>query len=427
MRVKISLDEISSAIKQVLSIGELRDNSTSVICYDLGLIEEKINYIKGIYPPTVLHAIAVKANPLVKILENIKGLEVGLEVASLPELYIAHKIGYESNKIIFDSPSKTIDELKFALEIGACINADSFSELNKINELLSGVKSQSAIGLRINPQIGQGKIKSTSVADKISKFGVPLEQNSKKIIEAYSKFEWLTGIHLHIGSQGTSINQLVTGLEKVYNLAVEIEERLSDTGRKIEFFDMGGGFPVSYNKDSEGLDMSDYVDEIKNKIPKFFQSDKKIITEFGRYIYANSAFAVSRVEYVKEEENYKILSIHLGADFLLRKAYNPTDWHHELSIFDSSGNLKTGIDFKKYIVAGPLCFAGDVIAKNIELPIVEEGDFLVIHDVGAYTLSMWSRYNSRQIPSVLGFNKINNAITTLKKRESLDDLYDFWS
>jgi diaminopimelate decarboxylase len=115
----------------------------------------------------------------------------------------------------------------------------------------------------------------------------------------------------------------------------------------------------------------------------------------------------------------------LGADFLLRKAYNPTNWHHDISVIDKQGRLKMGTDKKPYMVAGPLCFGGDIIEESIQLPVIEAGDYLVIHDVGAYTLSMWSRYNSRQMPEVLGVSK--KEISVLKKRETLFDILKFWT
>jgi diaminopimelate decarboxylase len=74
-----------------------------------------------------------------------------------------------------------------------------------------------------------------------------------------------------------------------------------------------------------------------------------------------------------------------------------------------------------------LCFAGDIIARDIELPEAEAGDYILIHDTGAYTLSMWSRYNSRQIPKVIGYDKENKTFEVLKERESKEDLLKFWS
>ena len=119
--------------------------------------------------------------------------------------------------------------------------------------------------------------------------------------------------------------------------------------------------------------------------------------------------------------------IHVGADLFLRKCYRPEDWHHEVFVVDRSGKIKGGTDKNKYVIAGPLCFAGDVIAKEIQLPVVEQGDYIIIKDTGAYTLSMWSRYNSRQIPKIIGYIEDGNEFEIIRDRESLDDIMEFWS
>lgn len=111
----------------------------------------------------------------------------------------------------------------------------------------------------------------------------------------------------------------------------------------------------------------------------------------------------------------------------MRKSYKPDDWHHDIFVLDKEGNLKSGYDNCSYAVAGPLCFAGDMIAKGIELPKVEEGDYIIIRDTGAYTLGMWSRYNSRQIPKVIGYTDEGEKFSTLRDRETIEDIIEFWS
>ena len=425
MKDRILKKDISSILKKAINTeGLINKNDSAIVFYDLEFLNDRVDYIKQLFPGDSIHAIAIKANPLIKVLEIFKDANVGLETASLPELFLAEKTGINPAKIVFGSPSKTIDEIEYALKLGTHLNADSFIELTRIAKLYDQIKSDSNIGIRINPQVGSGTIKSTSVADKISKFGIPIDEHRQEIIELFLKYKWLNGIHLHIGSQGISIMQLLAGLKKVYELVEEINSLLDTKGRQIVFFDLGGGFPVSYNFDDPIPSIDKYIKLARVNYPELFSGKYKLITEFGRYINANTAWAASRVEYIKDESNYKILSIHLGADFLLRKAYDPLDWHHEISVLDRDGNIKTGRDSKKYIVAGPLCFAGDIIAKDIELPVVEEGDYIVIHDTGAYTLSMWSRYNSRQMPKVIGYR--DNSFCILKERESLNDLYNFW-
>ncbi len=428
-KYRLTAVEMSNTFRQALLRDNLiNDHDTSIIFYDLEFLSDRIDNIKSQFPSTTLHAIAVKANPLIKILSLIKKAEVGLEVASLPELFLAEKVGFSPDKIVFDSPAKTRMELETALKLGVYINADSFDELDRIGEILQGLNSKSKIGVRVNPQVGKGSIISTSVADSISKFGIPMNENREKLKEYYLKYSWLNGIHVHIGSQGCPVSLIIEGIGKVMKLVEDINESLTkqSLNRRIDVFDMGGGLAVSYHENIKPISMNEYKNLLQRKFPNLFTSKYKLITEFGRYIHANSGWAVSKVEYVKREPNYNILMTHLGADLFLRKSYNPNDWHHQITVLDRFGNLKTGIDKNKYMVAGPLCFAGDVIAKDIELPVVEEGDYILIHDAGAYTLSMWSRYNSRQIPKVIGYRNTNDSFEVLKNRESKEDLFEFW-
>jgi diaminopimelate decarboxylase len=401
---------------------------TALMFYDLSFIDDRINRLKKVFPETALHAIAVKANPLIKILSRIKNKGVGLEVASLPEIYIAEKAGFARENIVFDSPCKTREEIEYALQSGIYINSDSFAELDRIGEILKIRDSESRIGLRINPQVGTGSIKSTSVAGAISKFGVPLNENRQEIINYYLKYNWLKGIHVHIGSQGCPVPLLIEGIRKVLDLALEINTCLAKESKsKVSVFDIGGGLPVSYYADKEPVTIEQYHLMLKETCPELFNGEFRLITEFGRYIHANAGWVAARVEYVKREPGYNIIITHVGADLLLRKCYNPGDWHHEISVTDKYGNLKTGTDSNKYSVAGPLCFAGDVLATDLDLPVVVEGDYILIHDTGSYTLSMWSRYNSRQMPKVLGYHSENDTFELLKERESKEDLLDFWS
>jgi diaminopimelate decarboxylase len=222
---------------------------------------------------------------------------------------------------------------------------------------------------------------------------------------------------------------MVEGVTILYEFTCRVNEMLDKHGckQRIEIFDSGGGLPVSYHKDKEPVSMAEYKKELSTQCPGLFQGKFKLITEFGRYIHANTGWVASRVEYLKHSGNIKTAMIHVGADLLLRRCYRPEDWHHEIAVLNGSGNLKKGKDNTKYVIAGPLCFAGDLIAKEIELPPVEEGDFIIIQDTGAYTLSMWSRYNSRQIPKVLGYHNDGDEFEVLKERETLENLREFWS
>jgi diaminopimelate decarboxylase len=94
-------------------------------------------------------------------------------------------------------------------------------------------------------------------------------------------------------------------------------------------------------------------------------------------------------------------------------------------LLDSTGKIKNQSEKLHYHVAGPLCFAGDIVARNILLPKAEQGDYIVVHDSGGYTFGMWSRYVSRLFPKIIGIK--NNNYQIIRKKETPEDIYKFWS
>jgi diaminopimelate decarboxylase len=430
MPSRISATRISAVLHLALQEKDLiHEDDTAIIFYDLSYFKERIKDLVALFPASTLHAIAIKANPLAKILIYLNELGLGLEAASLPELYLAEQSGFPADRIVFDSPVKTAAELAHALELGIHINADSFHELERIAALKKTLPSASSIGVRINPQVGSGTILSTSVAGEYSKFGIALKENRAELLDCFLRHDWLRGVHLHIGSQGCAMPLLTKGVEAVFDFVNEANAclRKKQMRRRIDLFDIGGGLPVSYHREQQPVSLAQYAQELRSRCAALFNEEFKIITEFGRYIHANAGWVASRVEYVKKESQINTVMIHVGADLFLRKCYRPEDWHHEMTVHDHQGKIKTGRGKNKYVIAGPLCFAGDLLAQEIELPRVEQDDFIVIHDAGAYTLSMWSRYNSRQIPKVIGYYEDGKKFEILKEKENLEQIRKFWS
>jgi diaminopimelate decarboxylase len=398
-------------LKKILDNQSIREEDHSFIVYDLDAVEKTyLNLVKS-YPTNTLHAIAIKACPLPFFLKLQNEFGLGAEAASIEEVHLALKSGVPTDRIVFDGPAKTVDELNFCIENAIYINIDSFEELARVKRLRPS-QSNFKAGLRLNPQIGVGKIKATSVATRTSKFGVEMNSNEEKIKNAFKDNPWLVGTHVHIGSQGMILEELVEGTKKV------AEFSLSLAG--IEKIDLGGGLPVFYRQGDGPIEFDYYMSELHRRCPQLFDSKVSFITELGRKIYANNAFAASRVEYVK---NNTQLVTHLGADMFLRPVYCPDDWGHQFSVASHSGD-EIRRDPKAYDLAGPLCFGGDFIGRNITLPTVAEHDYLLIHDVGAYTLSMWSRHCSRATPKVLGVK--GNDIKIIKNREAYEDIFRFW-
>ncbi|HAN19253.1 MAG TPA: diaminopimelate decarboxylase [Bacteroidales bacterium] len=419
----ISEDSISEIFINCLKSRFIHyENDTTVIFYDFNQLANRITTLKAAFPDNTMHTVAIKANPLIKVLQEIQKKGLGVEAASEGELFIAQKTGFNSKQIVFDSPAKTKNEILYAIENGIHINADSTMELERIADMEKKINPAGKIGLRINPQVGYGTIEATSVAGEYSKFGIPVKSHRKEIIESFLKYKWLSGIHIHIGSQGCSMKMLLDGFEEILKLSVDIHQQ---TKNKIQFIDIGGGIPVSYHHDQNPPDIAEYGSEIQSLLNKYQLENLQLITEFGRYLHANSGFTISRVEYVKHYIEKNTLIIHAGADLFLRECLNPGQWFHEFTLLDKNGKIKHSDNKLKYHIAGPLCFAGDIVARDVELPRAEEGDYLVIHDTGAYTFGMWSKYVSRLFPKIIGIT--GNSYKVIRKRETSDEIYKYWT
>lgn len=395
-----------------------------MVFHDLSLMESRIDDLSRSFPSQTLHALAIKANPLVEVLRRAVEKNAGLEAASMEEVYLALAAGCAPSRIVYDSPAKTFDELAECLELGVVVNADNFSELERIAGLLPRITSSSRVGLRINPTVGAGRIGATSVADHDSKFGVNLEKGRDAVLEAFARYPWLDGIHVHVGSQGCELELLFAAATRVQQLVRDIRTRLGEA--RVSFVDIGGGLPVEYLDTDDAPSLACYVEGLHREAPLLFDGNIQLMTEFGRAIQAGCGFAVSRVEYVKEAAGRRLAVIHLGADFLLRPVYRPEHWAHRFCVLKPDGSAKKGKE-EKWTFVGPLCFAGDVLGRDIDAPSVAPGDLVVIRDVGAYTLSMWSRHCSRSMPRVVGYEDDGARFCTLRNRETPEGITRFWS
>lgn len=404
--------------------GLIDESDSTVILLDFSVLDDRLARLKKHFPSDCLHAVAVKTNPLAGVLRHLAERGMGLEAASLAEVLMAGRALDNSADIVFDSPAKTQQDIAHLREShpGCYINVDNLDEL----KLYPKKGSVFPLGLRVNPLIQTDSPDYLSVAGKASKFGVSMQQR-EAILEAFAEWEDLRGLHLHIGSSFQDLEPSVRAIGKVLALAEDINQHVGV--KRVTTLDIGGGFPVNY-REGEPYRIEEYAALIQANYPELWSGKYRVITEFGRYVHANAAWALSRVEYVKPFPGGDNIVIHAGADMFLRESYQPGDWFHHLYVMESDGTLKRGIDEDRHVnIAGPLCFGGDFLDRGRRLPAVNPGDWLMIADVGANTFSLWSRHCSRPFPKVLGFSSESEGLDLhiLKERETYEELMRFWS
>lgn len=404
---RVPVEAVAGALAQATAAGLWTDDTRAAVFHDLDRLEGRLAELTAAFPEGALHAVAIKANPVVRLLRVLVEAGAGLEAASWEEVALAVAAGCPGDRIVFDSPAKTDAELRQALSLGVWLNADNADELARLEAL--GAPGNARIGLRVNPQIGDGAIAFTSTVGRSSKFGVPLSEAPALV----ARFPFVSGLHVHTGSQGCGLDLLAAAAHATARVVEELD---------LDWLDVGGGVPVRYTAaDPEPPTLTAWGTALSS-IPCW--SGRRILTELGRSLHAGTGFALSRVEGVKDVDGVPTAVIHLGADFLMRRVYRPDDWDHELVVLTADGRVKSGAP-RPTNIAGPLCFAGDLVARNRPLPPIERGDLLLIRDCGAYTLAMWSRHCNRGLPPTLGFRP--DGATLLHPGETADDVVRFWS
>jgi diaminopimelate decarboxylase len=363
----------------------LSDDMPSALVYDLAHLQGRAQSLQAALPE-FHHCLALKAAPLAALLTRFGEWGFGFEAASLSEGLVAQQ-ACPGTVILFDSPAKTRSEIARAESLGWVLSANSLAELARIS---------SPCSLRLNTLTGAGAIAQTSVADAHSRFGVRYDQLPPDLNCA--------GWHAHIGSQGCSLAQMVLSARRLVDVA------LKHPGTR--WLNLGGGVPA------EGS-YADYAQALRAEVPELFEGRWTVYTEMGRSLLAGSAQAFSRVEYVQRG----VATIHLGADFLLRRVYRPQDWHYPLRALGPHWSPRVG-EAEPHSIAGPLCFAGDVLG-DLHCPPIEEGDLIEIGLVGAYTLSMWSRHCSRPMPPVFGLTE-GGELLALSCGETAADIQHLW-
>ncbi|MCX4865727.1 diaminopimelate decarboxylase [Streptomyces sp. NBC_00257] len=394
----------TAALARAVEDGLLGPHSPVVGLLDVDGVLAAVDALNEAFagPAPVQHTFAAKACGLVPVLRLLADAGMGCEVASPGELEQALAAGFPYDRLVFDSPAKTVAELEFALAHGIAINLDNFQELARVDRLLAGREAAGPIGIRVNPQVGAGAIGAMSTATATSKFGVALRDPGAvdAVTEAFERHPWLNRLHAHVGSQGCPLPLIAEGIRAAYELAERINDRLGHA--RITGIDIGGGLPVNFTDEDDRPTYADYVAALREAVPGLFDGRYTLVTEFGRSLLAKSGTIGTVVEYTKSAGGRRIAVTHAGAQVATRTVFMPGSWPLRVGVFDATGRPKQG-PAQVVDIAGPCCFAGDLTATGVWLPAVEPGDVVALHDTGAYYFSSHFSYNSLPRPAVYGY------------------------
>ena len=302
---------------------------------------------------------------------------------------------------MLDSPAKTPAELREALALGIAVNADNPQELDRIDTLMRSAPSGSPLGLRVNPQVGGGSIEALSTATATSKFGVALRDEGARewVVRAFLNRPWLTRLHTHSGSQGVPPALMARGCGEPSRTG-RGDQRAA--GRpQIDTLDIGGGLPVNFASDEETPRYAGYARSSRRR-PGLFDGRYGLVTEFGRSLLAKHGTIVARVEYTKIGRRTADRGDPCGRAGGDPYGVRACRWPLRIAAHDARGRPEVRPRVVQD-VAGPACFAGDLLAEGRALPLLEPGDYAAVLDTGAYYFAHHYAYNSLVRPGIYGF------------------------
>jgi diaminopimelate decarboxylase len=352
---------------------------------------------------------SMKANSNIAIVKTFVDSGAGADVVSAGELRRALAAGCPANKIVFSGVGKTSEDIHFAIDQGILqFNVESEQELHNIQRISAFLDKKANIAMRVNPDVDAKTHPHISTGLKENKFGV----GHTKALELYelaqnmSHIE-ITGIDYHIGSQITEVGPFKAAAKKIKSLVQAIQKK----GIALKYIDIGGGLGIDYGNNPT-ISAQEYADAILGEL-----KDLKLtlILEPGRFLTGNSGIFVTKVVYLKKNDDGKHFTIVDGAfNDLMRPA-----------LYQAHHNIQPVVQIKdrptvKTNITGPVCETTDFFAKDRGLPLTGPGEFLAILSTGAYGMSMASTYNSRPRPTeVLVKDKMFYVI---RKPDRMEDI-----
>lgn len=358
--------------------------------YSRRIIEKKHDELAKCLPKRFEINYAFKANPNREVLEVVRSLGLGADVASHGELSLASQLGFPPGKIEFTGPGKTLEELSMAIDFGiSSINVESVSEIRKIGELCRAKTKRANVGIRVNP-----KTRSSSGAMKMggdAQFGIIEDDLEEAFSLISAEKDWIrfTGLHMHLGSQFLDAERLVANFRFILEKACEIADHHRVKITKLNF---GGGWGIDMFSRKPPLDLAALERGLSGLLgeppSRTILDNTRFIVEPGRFLVAECGLYAVEVLYRKKGYRREFLVVdggmhqHYtaagGIGQVIRRNYEID------ALSDNEQDGKT----VHYTVTGSLCIPDDILATELALHSqIREGDVLLFFNSGAYAFT----------------------------------------
>ena len=388
---------------------------TPFYLYDEKAIRENMRRFTKAFSifPSFKEYFAVKACPNPYIMKILKNEGCGADCSSLPELILAENAGMQGEEVMFTSNETPAKEYIYANLKGNIINLDDITHIDFLDATLGGLPE--LISFRYNP----GPLKAGNALigkPEEAKYGLTREQ----IFEAYKickdRGVKRFGLHTMVASNELNPDYFVETAQLLFTLAVELKEKV---GVSVEFVNLGGGIGIPYRPEQVAVDYDYVAKGIKAVYDKTIVpaglDPLKICWECGRPITGPYGWLVTRALHQKH-----IYREYIGVDASMADLMRPGMYgaYHEVTVSGKEASAKT----ETYDVVGSLCENCDKFAVQRQLPKIDIGDLLIIHDAGAHGRAMGFNYNAKLRCGELLLRE-DGSVVQIRRKETVDDYF----
>jgi diaminopimelate decarboxylase len=367
-----------------------------------------------------------KTNPIPFVLTTLHALDIGAEVISAYEFWLALRLGVAPDRIVYNGPVKSVASIRDAIDRGVgLITANHPEELLVFASIAAALGKRPRTGIRINTAQGWS-----------GQFGVAVAgDGALRAFEQASRNTALDvcALHAHRGGMIRTERELSAFVSEVLAFADVLAERLDVNLRILDF---GGSLAVPSVDHIRSLDhrlnqtllrdlqapdvhaalsIERYVTMLTEMVTDHYQRRARprprIFVEPGRSMTGNTQFLLATVHSLKQADDriYAILDAGINVAEPVRNEY------HQILPVNRIGKPCDRL----YTVVGPICTPGDTLYPAVKLPELCPGDSVCVADAGAYFVPFATSFSFPQ-PAIVAIE--HGRDFEIRRAERFDDL-----
>jgi diaminopimelate decarboxylase len=325
----------------------------------------------------------VKANPAIPVLQVLAANGAGADCANLAEVQQALFCGFPINRIAYNSPVQEMKVIEFMLAAGGIVVVDDPSVMRTLKLNWKEEFSRGSIWARVNPLTSVEYANKDNLQELMahgsesSRFGIPEEDLQELLLELGLP---VNGLHLHVGTQMDNLSSFASAMQSLHRMA----DQLKMVGIEIQHLDIGGGLGIAFGNGQVFPSIEEWATGL-NKLRK----DYTYYAEPGHALVGDAVILLITIQSIKQSRGKRWAVCNVGTDQLAKITL--LKWEHEIYCGDGTYMSQKGED----ALAGPLCFAGDVLLHHTDVSNLKTGQSLFITKAGAYLYALSNTFNGR--------------------------------